>query len=157
MIVLGSSSVLVTDTIRSLEGLTERRVRPPRGDRWAYMVHVTDDEPNWILIGTSVWNEQGEIARALESRDPPVFVVVLDSKSPQISEAREVVASVPSDRGTVVAVLVGVLIEEKETLADMLRKLFRVPEGIPVLVGGRIDTPGSRAWVKLALDRRVNA
>jgi DNA-binding response OmpR family regulator len=154
VVVLGMSGVLVADTVQSLVGDTERRLRAPKGDRWACMAHVTVDEPRWIVIGTNSWNQEEEIPRSLESNQPPVFVVVLDSKSPQISEARSLVSSIPGDRGTVVAVLVGVIIEEKETLSEMLRRLFRVPEGIPVAVGGMIDTAGSRAWVKLALDRR---
>jgi DNA-binding response OmpR family regulator len=155
VVVLGLSSVLVVDTVQSLVGDTERRSRPPRGDRWACMAHVTDGEPGWIVIGTNFWNREDEIPRSLESKEPPVFVAVLDSKSPQISEARSLVASIPADCSTVVGVLVGVIIEEKETLAVMLRRLFRVPEGIPVAVGGTIDTPGTRAWVKLAIDRRA--
>jgi DNA-binding response OmpR family regulator len=153
VVALGHSRVFVVDAIQAMVGGgTRQRLRLPRGERWAYMAHIRE-EPDWIVVGTNAWVEDSEMARALQSRESLVFVVVLDSKSPQIEKARDLVSSVPESQSAVVTVLVGVLIEERETLTEMLRRLFRVPERIPVAVGGTIDTPGSRAWVKLALDR----
>jgi DNA-binding response OmpR family regulator len=150
IVVLGASSSLVQRTVEALMGRSGPSRGPLGDERWAYMAHVEGRRPNWLLVGTSVWNGNG-LAEALTASQPPVFLVVLDGKSPQISEARELLASVPKGHGLVVVVTVNAFTEGKEALAEMLRPLFGVPKGTPVVVASGVHPVDSRRWVQLAL------
>ncbi len=151
LVVLGSSGALVVDAVEGVVGRGERPERLPQGERWAYMAHLDVPDPNWLVIGCSEWNKEGVLAQSLNGSAPPVFLLVLDSRSPRVLQERDLIASVPDESPLVVVVMVGVCPDDPKALSQMLRRLFRVPESVPVVASDSITTRGSRAWVSLAL------
>ncbi|MBN1425147.1 response regulator [Candidatus Fermentibacteria bacterium] len=154
VVVLGPSSALVMDTVEALVGKREHAPKIPEGDRWAYLVHVEGPGARWVIVGTTSWTPGDDLSRAVESHYPPTYLVVLDSMSPKIMEARKLVGTVPQGRAAAVVVLVSVgedgLQAAKETLSRSLRRLFRVPDEIPLMVSGTLSTAQTRAWLRLA-------
>jgi hypothetical protein len=157
VVVLGASRVLVMDTVDALAGRNEASSWLPDGDRWAYMVHVDGADPKWLLIGVSEWSADTDLSDEIERENAPVFLVILDGKSPKLSEARRVIEAVPQGRGTVVVVLVSIDREERsrvqKLLSPSMRRLFRVPERVPVVVADRVETIECRRWLRLALSQ----
>ena len=66
-------------------------------------------------------------------------------------DARRLVTSLPDEWRKAVVVLVGVDTENLEgsgaVLTKSLRRLFRIPDDIPVTVSGSITTEASRSWL----------
>lgn len=155
VVVLGTSKVLVVDTVDALAGRKELTSRLPDGDRWAYMVHVDGVDPGWLLFGMSEWSTGTSLSDEVERGHAPVFLVILDGKSPKLAEARSVIKAVPAGMKTVVVVLVGVDREERgrvqEPLSRSMRRLFRVSERIPVVVADRVETIECRSWLRRAI------
>jgi DNA-binding response OmpR family regulator len=151
LVVLGSSGALVVDTVEGVVGRGEHPEHLPQGERWAYMAHLEVPDPNWLVIGSSDWSQEGVLARTLAGGAPAVFLLVLDSRSPRVLQERDLIASVPEGSPLVVVVLVGVCPDDPKALSRMLRRLFRVPDSVPVLASDSITTRGSRAWISLAL------
>jgi hypothetical protein len=153
VVVLGPSAALVMDTVEALVGKREHAPRIPEGDRWAYLVHV-EGKARWVIVGSVSWTPGDDLSKAAEASYPPTYLVVLDSMSPKITEARKLVATLPQGRAAAVVVMVSVgedgLQAAKETLSRSLRRLFRVPEDIPLLVSGGVGTAESRKWLRLA-------
>jgi len=154
VVVLGPSAALVMDAVEALVGKREHAPRIPEGDRWAYLVHVEGTEARWVIVGTTSWSAGDALGRAVEDNYPPTYLVVLDSMSPKIVEARRLVGTIPAGRACMVAVLVSVdgdgLQSARETLSRSLRRLFRVPEDIPLEVSGSVNTAQCRKWLRLA-------
>jgi chromosomal replication initiator protein DnaA len=157
VIVLGTSSQLVMNTVEAMVGRGGHHMESPDGEPWAYMVHLDCRDPGWVLVGTASWDEQTELARVLASHQPPAVVVVLDGEHPEIADAKDLIASAPGDGGLAVIVLGDFLSDTLEPLQKMLRCLLAVPQQFPVVVQGVVDTPGSRKWVRLALESRPPA
>ncbi len=154
VIVLGTSGHLVTNTVEAMVGRGSHHVQSSEGAPWAYMVHLECDDPHWVLVGTTHWDREAKLTRTVTSHQPPAFVVVLDGENPEIANAKELISSVPRDGGMAVVVLGSFLSDSSDALRKMLRRLLGVPPEFPVLVQGGVDTPGSRTWVKLALESR---
>jgi chromosomal replication initiator protein len=154
-VVMGTSKVLVVDTVDALAGKSAHSSRLPDGDRWAYMVHVDGADPRWILFGMSEWSTCTDLADEVERSYAPVFLVILDGKSPKLSEARELVETVPDGVAAAVVVLANVDSEERDrvetVLSGSMRRLFRVPERIPVVVASGVETIECRSWLRRAL------
>jgi hypothetical protein len=155
VVVLGTSSQLVMNTVEAMAGRDDRPTQFPQGESWAYLVHRQCDCPNWILLGTGRWDRRADLAQAAGSDQPPVFVVVLDGENPELVKARHLISSVLGEGGLVVVVLGSFLGDGRDSLPAMLRRLLRVPQGVPVLVQRAVDTAGSRTWVSLALQSRA--
>jgi DNA-binding response OmpR family regulator len=151
LVVLGSSSALVADTVEGVVGRGERPERLPQGERWAYMAHLDVPDPNWLVIGSSDWSSEGVLAQSLADGATAVFLLVLDSRSPRVLQERDLIASVPEGSPLAVVVMVGVSPDDPKAMAQMLRRLFRVPDGVPVVASDSITARGSRSWVSLAL------
>ena len=155
-VVLGTSSALVLDTVEALVGRRNHSPHLPKGDRWAYVVHIEGADPKWVLLGTNEWNSEEKLCKTIESSYAPVFVVVVDSRSPKILDARKLIASIPHGMGMVVVVLVSVPedgpVGARHALGKSMRRLFRVPAESDLVVAGKIDPAESRNWLRLALD-----
>jgi hypothetical protein len=151
VIVLGSSRTLVVDTVEALIGRGDRPAEMPEGDRWAYLAHLDYEDPNFILIGIGKWEQENELAIAMQGLLNPVCLLILDSKSPNVLDVRRLVLSVPDEWPKAVAVLVGVDTENLEgsgaILTKSLKRLFRIPDDIPMTVSGGITTDTSRSWL----------
>jgi len=156
IIVLGTTSTLVLDTVEALVGVNEPPHQLSQEDHWAYLVHTAVKEPGWLVLGLSKWESKNDLAGAIIGRYLPVFVVVLDSMSPKIIEARKLISMVPDDVRMVVAVLVSAtddrLEDARRTLSKSLRRLFRVPEHVPVAIAGSVNTHDCRTWIRMALE-----
>jgi DNA-binding response OmpR family regulator len=153
LVILGSSRALVLDTAEAVVGRGDRPEALPEGEHWAYLVHL-EDEPNWLVLGASNWAPDSLLVQALDGGTPPVFLIVLDSRSPRILEERDLIASVPEGSQMVVVVMVSALSDEAGAFTGMLRRLFRVPEGIEIVASELVSTNESRTWVRLALEAR---
>ena len=153
IVVLGTTGTLVLDTVEALVGEHDPPPQLRQDQQWAYMVHVDTDEPGWVVLGLSRWESDNDLSAAIRSRHLPVFVVVLDSMSPKIIEARKLVSMIPVDSRMVVAVLVSAgddrLDDARRTLSKSLRRLFRVPEQVPVAISGSVNTHNCRKWVHM--------
>lgn len=156
IVVLGASSALIMDTVEALVGKREHAPKLPEGETWAYMVHVQAEDPQWVIIGAGAWNSGDDLARAIGEQYVPVFLVVLDSMSPKIIEARKLISSVPEDAVMMVVILVSSaedqLEDARRTLSKSLKRLFRVPDGVPLAINGGITTRDARSWIKQALE-----
>ncbi len=151
LVVLGSSSALVVDTVEALVDRGDRPERLPQGEHWAYLTHLDVEDPKWVIIGSSDWDQGGKLAGSLRHEEPPVFLVVLDSRSPRVLEERRLIGTVPSGSPLVVVVMVTVCPDDGAALTDMLRRLFRVPETAPVVASDSITTRAGRSWLSRAL------
>jgi hypothetical protein len=129
----------------------------PEGDRWACLLHPETPEPEWVIVGTNRWNAGDDLSWVLAGGQPPIYVLVFDSAGSRIVDARLLVASVP--RGVAAAVVV--LFAGAANCADRLaggvltgsmRRLFRVPEEIPVIVGTAVSSPAARTWLRYAIE-----
>lgn len=153
VVVLGSSRALVVDTIEALVGRADRSSGMPEGNRWAYMAHLDSKSPKHVLLGISRWEHENELAIAMQGLLYPVCLIVLDSKSPNVLDARRLISSVPEAWRKAVVVLVGVDTESLEgsgtALSKSLQRLFRIPDEIPMTVSGLITTAASRNWLGL--------
>ncbi len=158
VVIVGNSRALVVDTIEALAARTGDGPGIPEGDRWAYMLHVDKKKPKWLLVGLNQWDDTKIFAPAFGNNGTPMILVVLDSKSPKILDARRLISSLPSDWPAVVVVLVSADVETLEgtrkTLTESLRRLFRVPTGVPMMVSGTVDTYESRHWLVVAMAER---
>ncbi len=156
IVVLGTSSALIMDTVEALVGKREHAPKLPEGETWAYMVHVQGEDPQWAILGAGAWNSGDDLAGAIAERYVPVFLVVLDSMSPKIVEARKLISSVPEDAVMMVVILVSSaedqLEDARRTLSKSLKRLFRVPDGVPLAINGGITTHDARSWIKRALE-----
>jgi len=152
-VVLGTSSVLVKDTVDSLVGGKECGSALPEGDSWAYMIHAEAKDPRWVVLGTSKWDEESELAQALGSEQSPSFLVVLDGKSPEILDARRLLSGLPEEKILSAVVLIAAVQKgtpgvTKEVLARSMRRLFQVPQEVPLIVAGGVNTEESRGWIE---------
>ncbi len=156
VIVLGTSGALVADVVDALSGLEGQMSLIPEGDRWAYLVHRDCSRPKWILMGTNQWRKGDELDKAIDGNKKPVFLVMLDSPTPRIPEVRNLIASIPSDRGLVV-VFVASLVEyyqdkgARGILLTSMRKLFRIPEEAPLVLASVVNGHDCREWLRIAL------
>ena len=154
VVVMGTSRALVVDTVEALGGQRQPRPSLPEGERWAHMVHIADESPAWLLVGRGKPDDQDPLSVALSALNPPLFLVVLDSRSPSIMASRELISSVPNDAGQAVVVLTGVDREQgerdSEALSRSLRRLFRVADHVPLVVRDAVNAVEARAWLKLA-------
>lgn len=158
VVIVGNSRALVVDTIEALAARNGESPGIPEGDRWAYMLHVDNEKPEWLLVGLNQWDDTKIFAPAFGNNGTPMILVVLDSKSPKILDARRLISSLPSDWPAVVVVLVSADVETLEgtrkTLTESLRRLFRVPADVPMVVSGTMDTYESRHWLVVAMAER---
>lgn len=154
VVVLGPSASLVMDTVEALVGRRDQAPRIPEGGQWAYMVHVEGTAAEWVVVGTTSWVPGSALAQAIAALPKPRFLVVLDSMSPRVMEARGLVSSLPPGVPVVVVVMVSVGDEgvqvARETLSKSLRRLFRIPDEIPLIVSGGISTAQCRSWLRAA-------
>lgn len=154
IVVVGPAASLVVDTVESLVGRREQAPRIPEGERWAYLVHVERRAARWVVLGTTAWRPPDALSDAVLSGKDPTFLVVLDSMSPRIMEARKLIGALPPGAAAVVVVMVSVgedgVQGAKEALSTSLRRLFRVPEEVPLVVSGGVSTALSRGWLRMA-------
>jgi len=156
VVVLGTSSALVIDTLEALAGAEEFATGLPQGSRWAHLIHVDNNDPKWVLTGMSDWNQEDDLACLLYENQPPAFLVVLDSMSPSIMDARALLASLPERKEIAVVILASIVDDEsteetREALSRSMRRLFRVSGDVPVIVDGRVGHLESRRWLSLAV------
>jgi hypothetical protein len=154
VVVLGTSPAVSMDTVDMLAGSRERAVALPEGDDWVYAVRVEEDQPSWLLLAMARWVPDSELNRVFSGKRAPVFLVVLDSLSPRVLEARELIDALPDSCSMAVVVLVPTLANDPaprtiETLSRSMRRLFRVPPSVPVIMSGRLTTPATRNWLRM--------
>jgi len=155
VVILGPSAPIVTDVIESLLDRSERILEIPQGKRWAHLIYKKSDSPRWIIAGTNRWTQGDALALALERCGSPFFLIVFDSGQPDILEARKLLLSVPSTRGLAVSVLVSSISSStsdatKMTIARSMRRLYRVPDEIPLGVCGAISAEDSQKGFTMA-------
>lgn len=156
IVVLGISAPLVTDTVDCLAGLRHDQSTVPEGERWASAVHPDVSAPEWVIVGTNCWAVGDDLSWAVAAGPAPVYLVVLDSAGGRVMEARRVVASIPRGSAGAVAVVfggmgVGATQEVRERLSASMRRLFRVPPEVPVIVSVAVTRPEARRWLEVAL------
>ncbi len=154
VVILGPSASLVVDAAEALVGRHDQPPRIPEGQRWAYLLHVEGHASQWVVVGTTTWDATDPLARAIGRAASPTFMLVLDSMSPKIMEARRLVSNLRSGVNAIVVVLVSVSEDElqtaRESLSKSLRRLFRVPDETPLVVCGSVTTAQTRAWLRMA-------
>ncbi len=153
VVVLGPSAAHVVDTMAAIAGMRGGDAALPEGPRWACILHP-EEAPGWLLVGTNHWGAGDDLSWALAGRHPMVFLLVFDSAVPRVAEARRLVASVPQGAASAVVVLFAgadrIAQEARSMLASGMRRLFRVPPEIPVIVAGVITPPAAQAWLRSA-------
>ncbi|MBN1424063.1 response regulator [Candidatus Fermentibacteria bacterium] len=157
IIVLGTSPAQVIDTMDAIAGIRGQVSAIPEGERWACLLHPEAPEPEWIIVGTNRWNIGDDLSWAVAGSQVPLYLLVFDSAGSRIIDARLLVASVP--RGVAVAVVVLFAGAEhradssaKCLLANSMRRLFRVPGEVPVIVGSDVTPSNARTWLRYALE-----
>jgi hypothetical protein len=85
----------------------------------------------------------------------PAFLIVLDSMSPKVMEARQLIDGLPATCGMAVVVLVPTLTDDSsertvETLSRSMRRLFKVKACAPLIVSPRLTTAATRNWLHMA-------
>ncbi|MCU0611550.1 MAG: DnaA/Hda family protein [Candidatus Eisenbacteria bacterium] len=155
VIVLGTSPTLALDTVDMLAESRKRSVTLPEGDEWAYVVHVQREAPSWVLVALPGWREGTEVTRMLPADRNPAFLIVLDSMSPKVMEARQLIDGLPATCGMAVVVLVPTLTDDSsertvETLSRSMRRLFKVKACAPLIVSPRLTTAATRNWLHMA-------
>ncbi|MBN1426676.1 response regulator [Candidatus Fermentibacteria bacterium] len=155
VIVLGTSPAVAIDTVDMLTGSRQTAADLPQGDAWTYVVRASRDAPSWLLIASADWRQDHEVARVLDGDVPPIFLVVLDSMSPRVLEARKLIDALPDSCAMAVVVLVPTLADDPsertiETLSRSMRRLFKVPPCVPVVMAARLTTANTRSWVAMA-------
>lgn len=156
-VVLGTSPAVAIDTVDMLAASRERGVRLPEGDEWVYLVHRDEPDPSWSLMASGRWRPDDEVPRMLSGPRAPVMLVVLDSLSPRVLEARQLIAALARGSSMAVVILVPTLADDPaprtvEALARSMRRLFAVPPSVPVIMSGRLTTAAARTWLRMAIE-----
>lgn len=155
LLVLGSSTALVIDTVHALAGAGRPPHPLPEGAHWGYWVHRADGTPSWIVVGVGEWRDLAA-PEYVRWSPRPVCLVVMDSLSPKVMEARDMMKTLKSDWKVVVTVLVPTLSEDAsartlEKLSGSMRRLFNVSPSVPLFIGSKPSTGSCRRWVYEAL------
>ncbi len=155
VVALATSAAIAIDTVNALAGVPGAGGSIPEGVEWVYLTHVAHGQPTCILLALPRWQEDSEVARIV-ARDTLVFLVVLDSLSPKVLEARELIARLSPGSRMAVVVLVPTLEDDSspgkaDALSRSMRRLFKVPAPIPVIMAAKVSTGAARRWVRAAL------
>lgn len=156
VVVLGTSGALVTDVIDALGGTRKEVALIPEGKRWAYMVLSERTGGEWILLGSNCWGEGCSLSAAIQGNKSPVFLIVLDSRTLKIQNARALI-STAGEQNRMAVITVGTIVDTYASKRDMTilltstRRLFRVPPQVPILLSSAVNDDECRRWLKAAL------
>jgi hypothetical protein len=156
-VVIGTSPPLVIDTIEALAGVENHDTPLPEGDKWTFGIHAKTGNPLWYLHGSCRWIDETHVGEKIRKIGPTAVLLVLDGMSPKILETRSLLGRIPVDIPTAVIVLVAAAQHSSSSttrsiLEQSMRRLFRIPSELPVLVSGRVSPEECRRWLNHALN-----